>query len=1136
MQEYGPSTLLHGNRAVYRLVKFLGGGKYGEVWLAEVAEGELWLEIDGHYEPVKEVALKIMKPGLTEREKRDFWLEREVLPTLQYYEKQHNLRVDGYSLVPTLFDAVEEEQAAPYPAFFVQTLATGQPLDELMRERGSLPELDALTIIAQFCRVLEALHKGEQRSYLDFQPRNIFWNEEAKRILVIDWNLLSTLFEARYAEDVLTASRLLYRLLMGIQPPEAGSRRTLAQPAEQWAQLSFGAQRILAKALSANPGERYQEAAVMRKDLESLLQVWALPPENLVNVVHTILPEKIRGQKLTPEEQLRIEQAAMFLSIAERKQPLTDEVRSKIIDLRAALDPWLTGRERLEIGLAQFASLGFSDALREFQAAVEEAWNVQVALEAARWKQVAQAALDARTQEWRLDKEAAQRGVALLQEGKYEEAIKVLQALARQPGGDALNPLIDEARSWILLREVAQAQEALQLREAAAKCGQAAELVHSLPYARIVQEIVGDLALRTTELEKRAEEFEKVQERVQEVEAAFQRSFVEGYDLLRKHLDEQPGHRDLVELARKHATQQLDNGQYTQAQDLADLGTKFGLKAAIEEGLPELRRLAYYLSLAQRGYEERNRALFEASIQQAHRLEKEPRYVPAFLKPRFQEATQAGDYLWAKLIYDLFDKASQLQHKELLQKFEKEYRQGLEKLQKSVQRAKQLAVQVPRPHVKYSRRWQAKADAALTALKTTIQEIDEWVKRTHEIGWAEEKEGLERLQQELAEVKATLEEALQKYQSAREQEAEAWWTLAHSATLPQRERISHLRQAAAIYGELLARMPNAPGAAAWRARRREALHETSLTQLAKKRAVPLTRLIPATLALVFVLCLGIWGGLWYGAAHPEAPQRLAFLWHTPTPVPPTPTLVPPTATPMPLTATPAPPTPTPVTPTAVPTAPTPTAAMLLTGNFAFPEAGHTYPVFPWQVVITGTLGLGTVTSPQTISGTLSMVCSGSAPPTFEIAITGTLTQTDNEWVYVWQRGVDDLRELPDGIYYLTGCLDTNSDGSKDVCANVDFGINSQLAIPAVVSSTAGVKIRSIPADQYFNKLGSVGNAGKVLILGRLQDGRDWCFFESQQNNTSVRGWTLCEYLKLDEQNKQVTDIPLIAPVQKKSSQ
>ncbi len=242
------------------LQKRIGGGKYSEVWLAKTAEGQ-------------EVVVKMMRPDLTEKEKWAFKKEMETLLDLSYYIRTHNLEVKENSLVPLFLGKGKVEGKAGNYEFFTMTHASGRPLDECMREnkyaKREFSQKEALIIISQFCRVLEALHEGIGKSYLDFQLKNIFWDEEEKTIMVVDWNLLSKEKDFNPQIDLGVAVRLLYTMLMGASPakdiPLEKLKKELAEKG-----LAIEIQRILERGLTGKQLDRYQEARELRQDLEEI--------------------------------------------------------------------------------------------------------------------------------------------------------------------------------------------------------------------------------------------------------------------------------------------------------------------------------------------------------------------------------------------------------------------------------------------------------------------------------------------------------------------------------------------------------------------------------------------------------------------------------------------------------------------------------------------------------------------------------------------------------------------------------------------------------------------------------------------------------------------------------------------------
>lgn len=669
---------LQGRRASYRLVRRLGGGRYSEVWQADV-EGELWLEVAGReHQPVQQIALKAMNRGLIPAEQRHFESEIGVLRQLQSYEGQHDLLVDGHSLVPTVFEARNEAEAAPHPAFFAGTLATGRPLDELMREQGAFPEPGALTIVAQFCRVLEALHRGVGRGYLDFQPKNVFWDEQTGRILVIDWNLLSRRGETGFKDDLTAAAKMLYRLLMGVEPPGAGSPRLLAQPLEQWKRLSLGAQDILTRAFHPNAGQRFPDASEFRRKQEELIGLWELPPGSLVATVKDYLPPDVGRRALSANSKDRLSRAATMISVAERQEPIQPEVASRIADLRSQVEAWMVGRGHLENGRRLFDAKDYSAALEDFRAATKEAWDTETALEAVRWEQVVTAMEGTKEQLGALDPGAARHGVTVLGEGQYEAVISLLRPLSEQPGAETLRHLASEASIGLALREVERLEAQQKYREAAEKCQQATTLQAGLPrsYAELSRERWGQLTERAKSLYIRAEQFERVQSLVSQVEDAFARSFEEGEQELEGALAHEPGHPDLVALAERRARGLLKAGKYDQARSLTGLALHYIPPGDLRQSVVVLDTAASALTDAQRAHKGRDWYMLKRASTRARTLEEGARHIASLRESFFADAERADDFLWAKLIATLMDETERKRVAKRLEALKEEFREA----------------------------------------------------------------------------------------------------------------------------------------------------------------------------------------------------------------------------------------------------------------------------------------------------------------------------------------------------------------------------------------------------------------------------------------------------------------------------
>lgn len=251
----------------YRLITFLGAGKFSEVWRAEqYVEDKV----------IKQVAIKFMAQGLSDREKQIFLNEVETLKLLSSKEQEFGLRPTNYSLFPAVEDLYLSSEGVP--SFFVESLAKGKPLDLIIREDDFLSEPEALDVAEQLCRVFQVLHEGLLQSYLDFQPKNVFWDSQLKRVIVIDWNLLSQKGSSDILGDLETLGRLFYRLMVG----ETAVPGQIDIP-ERFNRLSLGTQQLLARLV--NPiwlRRHYQSVKQLREDIQKLSHWWAIPIENLL--------------------------------------------------------------------------------------------------------------------------------------------------------------------------------------------------------------------------------------------------------------------------------------------------------------------------------------------------------------------------------------------------------------------------------------------------------------------------------------------------------------------------------------------------------------------------------------------------------------------------------------------------------------------------------------------------------------------------------------------------------------------------------------------------------------------------------------------------------------------------------------
>lgn len=199
-------------------------------------------------------------------------------------------------------------------------------------------------------------------------------------------------------------------------------------------------------------------------------------------------------------------------------------------------------------------------------------------------------------------------------------------------------------------------------------------------------------------------------------------------------------------------------------------------------------------------------------------------------------------------------------------------------------------------------------------------------------------------------------------------------------------------------------------------------------------------------------------------------------------------------------------------------------------NVAFPEAEGSYPTFPWQILVTST-------RPATLSLWLDAYPAITMPITVTLfggrarICTHTLLLTETwplkpevvggEYILRWTRGVDDLRELPDGRYRLW-IEGTGEAGQPIRNSPVEFSINRTESVSVVVAlgplrlrvfPWAGSAHRGWLADgtsvRVLGQVGYVDGAGNLVVANEYGFVDRWCHIEVADGR---RGWTWCVLL------------------------
>ena len=279
-QQFGP----------YRVVRELGHGGMGTVWLAKRADGQFQ----------QQVALKLIKRGMNSDEiVRRFRHERQILASLTH------------SNIARLLDGGTTAEGQPY---FVMEYVAGEPLDRYCENR----QLSVAARLRLFLTVCAAVQHAHQKLVVhrDLKPGNILVTADGT-VKLLDFGLAKLLDPTHLnaeltqtgqrlltpeyaspeqlqggalslASDVYALGVVLYRLLTGVRPyqladetPQALARAigeqeparpsTRVQQPELRRALAGDLDSIILKALRKEPAARYATVAQLAEDVERYL-------------------------------------------------------------------------------------------------------------------------------------------------------------------------------------------------------------------------------------------------------------------------------------------------------------------------------------------------------------------------------------------------------------------------------------------------------------------------------------------------------------------------------------------------------------------------------------------------------------------------------------------------------------------------------------------------------------------------------------------------------------------------------------------------------------------------------------------------------------------------------------------------
>jgi serine/threonine protein kinase/tetratricopeptide (TPR) repeat protein len=287
----------------YAMIKELGHGGMGAVYLAERADGEF----------EKRVAIKVLKRGTdTDEVLRRFRIERQILANLEHPN------------ITRLLDAGTTADGLPY---LVMEFIEGTPITRFV-QRENIDLRGRLTLFLKVCSAVALAHKN-QVIHRDIKPSNVLISRDGEpklldfgiaKLLSVDSNddgttvaierRLTPVYAApeqhagrpaTNAADVYSLGVLLYELMTDERPCVTASGNVLKkveskhlrerQPADGVAlgpkteyQLSSQLNRIVRRATQRDPAERYCSVADLSEDLKRCLS--RAPLQSAVEIGH----------------------------------------------------------------------------------------------------------------------------------------------------------------------------------------------------------------------------------------------------------------------------------------------------------------------------------------------------------------------------------------------------------------------------------------------------------------------------------------------------------------------------------------------------------------------------------------------------------------------------------------------------------------------------------------------------------------------------------------------------------------------------------------------------------------------------------------------------------------------------------
>jgi eukaryotic-like serine/threonine-protein kinase len=359
----------------YKLIRELGQGGMGSVWLAERSDGTF----------KRSVALKLPHVTWSETLSRHFRRERDILASLEHPN------------IARLYEAGTDEEGRP---FLAMQYVEGRPIDQYCREKN-LPLRECLQLMVAVARAVAHAH-ARLIVHRDIKPGNILVSADGT-VHLLDFGVAKLLAEdangqshvtqwavraftpdyaapeqimgepVTTATDVYSLAVVTYELLAGSRPYRLKHRtaaeleRAIAEvdvaPASGMAvsparkrELRGDLDAILGKAMKREPGARYPTAEAFASDLQRYLSsvpVLARPDSAIYRSRKYLVRHRrplaamavafaaLTGASIASLWQARVadEQRMRALKLLERSEAVTDFVSQMLTEVASPGQP-----------------------------------------------------------------------------------------------------------------------------------------------------------------------------------------------------------------------------------------------------------------------------------------------------------------------------------------------------------------------------------------------------------------------------------------------------------------------------------------------------------------------------------------------------------------------------------------------------------------------------------------------------------------------------------------------------------------------------------------------------------------------------------------------------------------------------